>query len=255
MEQHLALSRENQAPSMVKPEIEGNVNIEIKSLFMHELREDTFSGNKNEDAHDHVDRVLNIDLTLTKNALSTRKSNSWKRSSMERRSAPFNGTNGAKFCVGPPRYYTRTDNRPPYGEKRPSLEEVVQNAVQNPSIQIVENMNGLSVVSEIANQYGNKNVVTAPAGGNGDDINDRMQQNVMNQVVQNAVQNLDAFEETKRVKANYILENNLQLASTSGTQSNKALVSDSDRSVEAHLSKSCYDNDIFNMFTQKEQYT
>nr|GEY34407.1 phospholipase D [Tanacetum cinerariifolium] len=65
------------------------------------------------------------DLTLTKNALSTRKSNSWKRSSMERRSAPFNGTNGAKFCVGPPRYYTRTDNRPPYGEKRPSLEEVM----------------------------------------------------------------------------------------------------------------------------------
>ncbi|GJY96628.1 hypothetical protein Tco_0513538 [Tanacetum coccineum] len=27
---------------------------------MRELREDTFSGNTNEDAHDHVDRVLNI---------------------------------------------------------------------------------------------------------------------------------------------------------------------------------------------------
>ncbi|GKA68617.1 hypothetical protein Tco_0768534, partial [Tanacetum coccineum] len=27
---------------------------------MRELREDTFSGNKNKDAHDHVDRVLNI---------------------------------------------------------------------------------------------------------------------------------------------------------------------------------------------------
>ncbi|GKD88293.1 hypothetical protein Tco_1363800, partial [Tanacetum coccineum] len=43
MEQYLALSRENQAPSMVKPEIKGNVNFEIKSHFMHELREDTFS--------------------------------------------------------------------------------------------------------------------------------------------------------------------------------------------------------------------
>ncbi|GJV15934.1 hypothetical protein Tco_1361257 [Tanacetum coccineum] len=29
---------------------------------MRELREDTFSGNKNEDAHDHIDRVLNIGL-------------------------------------------------------------------------------------------------------------------------------------------------------------------------------------------------
>nr|GEY36986.1 hypothetical protein [Tanacetum cinerariifolium] len=60
MEQYLALSRENQAPGVVKPEIRGNVNFEIKSQFMRELREETFSGTKNEDAHDHVERVLNI---------------------------------------------------------------------------------------------------------------------------------------------------------------------------------------------------
>ncbi|GJX27745.1 hypothetical protein Tco_0235824 [Tanacetum coccineum] len=34
MEQYLALSRENQAPGMVKPEIGGNVNFEIKSQFI-----------------------------------------------------------------------------------------------------------------------------------------------------------------------------------------------------------------------------
>ncbi|GJZ77885.1 hypothetical protein Tco_0642557, partial [Tanacetum coccineum] len=60
MEQYLSLSRENQAPGMVKPEIGGNVNFEIKSQFMRELREDTFFGNKDEDAHDHIDRVLNV---------------------------------------------------------------------------------------------------------------------------------------------------------------------------------------------------
>ncbi|GJS36833.1 putative reverse transcriptase domain-containing protein [Tanacetum coccineum] len=60
MKQYLALSRENQAPGVVKPKIRGNVNFEIKSQFMRELREDTFFGNKNEDAHDHVDQVLNI---------------------------------------------------------------------------------------------------------------------------------------------------------------------------------------------------
>ncbi|GKC67389.1 hypothetical protein Tco_1099987, partial [Tanacetum coccineum] len=38
--------------------------------------------------------------------------------------------------------------------------QVRQNAVQNPGIQIVENMNGLSVVSEIANRFGKENVVT-----------------------------------------------------------------------------------------------
>ncbi|GJY39753.1 hypothetical protein Tco_0426117, partial [Tanacetum coccineum] len=60
IEQYLALSRENQAPGVVKPEIRGNVNFEIKSQFMRELREDTFSGNKDEDAHDHIDRLLSI---------------------------------------------------------------------------------------------------------------------------------------------------------------------------------------------------
>nr|GEX42653.1 hypothetical protein [Tanacetum cinerariifolium] len=49
--------------------------------------------------------------------------------------------------------------------------QVVQNAVQNPGIQIVENMNGLSFVLEIVNQYGNGNIVPAPAGGNGNGIN------------------------------------------------------------------------------------
>ncbi|GJR04669.1 hypothetical protein Tco_0527653 [Tanacetum coccineum] len=60
MEQYLALTRGNQAPSVVKLEIGGNVNFEIKSQFMRELREDTFSENKNDDAHEHVERVLDI---------------------------------------------------------------------------------------------------------------------------------------------------------------------------------------------------
>ncbi|GJR43312.1 mutator type transposase [Tanacetum coccineum] len=33
--------------------------------------------------------------------------------------------NGGKFRVGPPGYYTKTDNRPSYGERRQSLEELL----------------------------------------------------------------------------------------------------------------------------------
>nr|GEY75375.1 hypothetical protein [Tanacetum cinerariifolium] len=54
----------------------------------------------------------------------------------------------------------------------------------------------------------------------------------------------DAYEETERVKA-----------SASGTQSDKALVYDSDGLAEVHLFENCYDNDIFNMFTHEEWYT
>nr|GEU83387.1 hypothetical protein [Tanacetum cinerariifolium] len=44
-------------------------------------------------------------------------------------------------------------------------------------------------------------------------------------------------------------------ASTSGTQTDKAPVYDSDGSAEVHDYENCDDNEIFNMFTQEEQYT
>nr|GFC22312.1 hypothetical protein [Tanacetum cinerariifolium] len=62
------------------------------------------------------------------------------------------------------------------------------------------------------------------------------------------------LDEIKKVNANCILMANLQQSSTSGTQTDKALVYDSDGSAEVHDYKNCDDNEIFNMFTQEEQY-
>ncbi|GJR42273.1 retrovirus-related pol polyprotein from transposon TNT 1-94 [Tanacetum coccineum] len=113
---------------------------------------------------------------------------------------------------------------------------VVQNAVQNPGVQNVGNQNGVIVVPGIANQNGNGNVVAARAEGNANGNN----------------ADLDEIEE---VNANCILMANLQQASTSHTQSDKAPVYDSDESAKVQLHDNCYDNEIFNMFTQEEQYT
>nr|GFB91393.1 hypothetical protein [Tanacetum cinerariifolium] len=67
-----------------------------------------------------------------------------------------------------------------------------------------------------------------------------------------AVVDLDEIEE---VNANCILMANLQQASTSGTQTDSAPVYDSNGSAGVHNYENCYDNEIFNMFTQEEQYT
>ncbi|GKB14058.1 retrovirus-related pol polyprotein from transposon TNT 1-94 [Tanacetum coccineum] len=67
-----------------------------------------------------------------------------------------------------------------------------------------------------------------------------------------AVADLDEIEE---VNANYILIANLQQALTLGTQSDKAPVYDSDESTEVQLHDNCYDDEIFNMFPQEDQYT
>nr|GEV79054.1 hypothetical protein [Tanacetum cinerariifolium] len=107
--------------------------------------------------------------------------------------------------------------------------QVRHNVVQNDGNEVsVENMNGLSVVLEIANQYGNGNVKTVPTE--------------------------DAHEETKRVKLNYTSEDTLQQASTSGTQSENALIYDSDRSAKVPKDENYYDHDIFNMLSQEVQY-
>ncbi|GJT61684.1 integrase, catalytic region, zinc finger, CCHC-type containing protein [Tanacetum coccineum] len=69
-----------------------------------------------------------------------------------------------------------------------------------------------------------------------------------------AAADLDEIEE---VNANciFVWANFASIASTSGTQTDKAPVYDSDGSAEVHHYDNCYNNDIFNMFTQEEQYT
>nr|GFA29468.1 hypothetical protein [Tanacetum cinerariifolium] len=67
-----------------------------------------------------------------------------------------------------------------------------------------------------------------------------------------AVADLDDIEE---VNANCILMANLQQVLTSGTQTDKAPIYDSDGSAEVHNYENFYDNEIFNMFPQEEQYT
>ncbi|GKC81766.1 hypothetical protein Tco_1137483, partial [Tanacetum coccineum] len=67
-----------------------------------------------------------------------------------------------------------------------------------------------------------------------------------------AAADLDEIEE---VNANCILMANLQQASTSGTQTNNGPIHDTDGSTEVQFHKNCYNNEILNMFTQKEQYT
>nr|GFB26859.1 hypothetical protein [Tanacetum cinerariifolium] len=101
-------------------------------------------------------------------------------------------------------------------------DQVAQNAIQNLRVQNVRNQNGLIGVPRNANQ--NRNATT----------------------------DLDEIEE---VNANYILMANLQQASNSGTQTDKALVYDLDGSAEVHNCENYYDDEIFNIFTQEEQYT
>ncbi|GJT49889.1 hypothetical protein Tco_0976046 [Tanacetum coccineum] len=152
---------------------------------------------------------------------------------------------------------------------------VGHNAIQNQGIQNVGNQNGLSVIPGIVNQYGNVNVIALRAEGNSNGINgnpirkrDAVYLQTQLQIAQKEEAGIQlnfeefdfmaavgAYDKIEEVDANCTLKDNLQQASTSGTQTDSTLVYDSDGSAEVHHSKKCYDNDIFNMFTQEEKYT
>nr|GEU75678.1 hypothetical protein [Tanacetum cinerariifolium] len=169
--------------------------------------------------------------------------------------------------------------------------QVAQNAVQNAGVQSGGNQNGLVVVPRIANHNGISNVVAARSEGTGirnqarcyncrglchiaknctarprrRDAAYLQTQLLIAQKKEAGIQlhaeefdfmaaagDLDEIEE---VNANCILMANLEHASTSGTQLDKAPVYETDGLAEVQLNDNCYDNEIFNMFTQEEQYT
>nr|GEW24008.1 hypothetical protein [Tanacetum cinerariifolium] len=112
--------------------------------------------------------------------------------------------------------------------------QVAQNAIQNPRVQNVGNQNGLIGVPGNVNQNlnGNGNLVAAHAEGNatghnGNQIRIQLQAEEFDLMA--AAADLDEIEE---VNENCILMANLQQASTSGTQTDKAPVYDSDGSAE-----------------------
>nr|GEU44254.1 putative reverse transcriptase domain-containing protein [Tanacetum cinerariifolium] len=198
-------------------------------------------------------------------------------------------------CVFPaPHQDQSAESRNPAGYNDVIGNQVIQNAVQNPRVHNVRNQNGLIGVQGNGNQnqIGNGNLVAAcvegkAAGQNGNQIrcyNCRgvghyarncivrprkmdaacLQTQLLIAQKEEAGIQLQAEEydlmaaaadldEIEEVNANYILMANLQQASTSGTQTDSAPVYNSDGSAEVY--ENCDDNEIYNMFTQEEQYT
>ncbi|GJX29403.1 copia protein, partial [Tanacetum coccineum] len=103
----------------------------------------------------------------------------------------------------------------------------------------------------IANQNGNGNVVAARAEGNGNGNNANQIRCYNCKRVGHYARNCTIED----VNVNCILMANLHQASSSGTQTDKSPVYDSDGSSEVHQHENYSNNDIFNMFTQEEQYT
>ncbi|GJX02290.1 hypothetical protein Tco_0186203 [Tanacetum coccineum] len=62
MEQYMSKTRTDYGSGVARPKIEEKDSFELKGQFLKELQENTFSGSDNEDANEHIEKVLEIIL-------------------------------------------------------------------------------------------------------------------------------------------------------------------------------------------------
>ncbi|GKA27653.1 hypothetical protein Tco_0713821 [Tanacetum coccineum] len=60
MEQYMSKTRTNYGSGITRPKIDNKDQFELKGQFLKELRENTFSGSDNEDANEHIEKVIEI---------------------------------------------------------------------------------------------------------------------------------------------------------------------------------------------------
>ncbi|GJT42236.1 hypothetical protein Tco_0950951 [Tanacetum coccineum] len=60
MEQYMSKTRTDYGSRVARPKIDNKDQFELKGQFLKDLRENTFSGSDNEDANEHIKKVLEI---------------------------------------------------------------------------------------------------------------------------------------------------------------------------------------------------
>ncbi|GJX81781.1 hypothetical protein Tco_0331262 [Tanacetum coccineum] len=60
MEQYMSKTRGEYRSGVARPKIDAKAQFELKGQFLKELRDNTFSGSKHEDANEHIEKVLEI---------------------------------------------------------------------------------------------------------------------------------------------------------------------------------------------------
>nr|GFC76411.1 hypothetical protein [Tanacetum cinerariifolium] len=136
--------------------------------------------------------------------------------------------------------------------------QVLQNAIQNLRVQNVRNQNGLIGGQGNGNQnhIGNGNLVAARAEENASGQNGNQIRCYNCSGVGHYAKNCTVRPRRRDVaylQTQLLIAQKEEQASTSGTQTDNAPFYDTDGSAEVH--ENCNDNEIFNMFTQEEQYT
>ncbi|GJV23577.1 DNA/RNA polymerases superfamily protein [Tanacetum coccineum] len=154
MEECMTKTREDYRSCVARLKFDKDAKFELKGQFLKELRDNTFSGSENEDANEHIERVLEIvDLFTTPNVTQDQlmlcvfpisltgaasrcgpyysedcplkeEGNTLEEAYYTQFGVPF--LNAGRYKAAAPGFYQRENGNPSYQERRHTMEELLK---------------------------------------------------------------------------------------------------------------------------------
>ncbi|GJT87247.1 hypothetical protein Tco_1068964 [Tanacetum coccineum] len=146
MEQYMSKTRTDYGSGVARPKIDNKYQFELKGQFFKELQENTFSGSDNEDANEHIEKVLKIvdlfhvpNITMV-NILVSGEAYDKVFNHLDMLHASLE-VKGGGYRATAPGYYQRNNANPSFQEQRQSMEDTLRKFMSESAKRHEENSN------------------------------------------------------------------------------------------------------------------
>ncbi|GJV84246.1 hypothetical protein Tco_1524144 [Tanacetum coccineum] len=147
MEQYMRKTQMDYGSGVARRKIDNKDQFELKGQFLKELRENTFSGSDNEDANEHIEKVLEtVDLfhipnITTSDGLAAIRTGSYTLKNGITEQSRKGDQEGGGYRATAPGYYQRNNANPSYQERRQSMEDTLSKFMSESAKRHEENSN------------------------------------------------------------------------------------------------------------------
>ncbi|GJV15790.1 hypothetical protein Tco_1361113 [Tanacetum coccineum] len=144
MEEYMTNTQEDYGWGITRPKIDDKAHFKLKGQFLKELRDNTFSGSDNEDANEHIEKFLEIEVILfykglnvptrqildSEGVIPSMKAADAKKAIQDMADHSQKWHNGMStrtrrgiYRAAAPGFYQRDNGNPSYQERRKTMEE------------------------------------------------------------------------------------------------------------------------------------
>ncbi|GKB22780.1 putative reverse transcriptase domain-containing protein [Tanacetum coccineum] len=169
MEEYMCKTRGDYGSGVTRPKIDAKDHFELKSQFLKELRDNTFSSSDHEDANEHIEKVLHNLIILEEKSRrlmkrymllrwdvsyvrdpTTPKTVHFEEAYYTQFGVPFQ--QGRQYRAAALGFYQRSNANPSYQEQRQSMEESLSNRLYDDCCDEKKGSYGLQCLDDYSNR-------------------------------------------------------------------------------------------------------